>query len=114
MYPALAAPEGAAEAAALADPPEKLYLNPLVSHPVAKGAADGGAGSPLSPGSTIGSPSTSGPGSSSRQGGGGSGGGDRHLRRMTQSLVEILETISGSVVPGGKGEGAPKAFRKRG
>ena len=118
-----AAPQGAAEAAA-AGVPEKVYLNPLVSHPVGdaalKGAMDGGASdggaTPLSPASTIGSPSTGGAGSSSGRGGGGGGGGgggDRHLRRMTQSLVDILEAISGSVAPPGKGARAARAAGSR-
>ena len=88
----------------------KVFSNPLASHPItadpaaaAMLRAKGGdlEASPAS--SSIGSPSRSGGGSSSGSGGGaggskgGGGGGDGHLRRMTQNLVDILESMSGSV-----------------
>ena len=86
------------------DGAEKVYDNPLlVSHPVplSAGAAepDEEAGTDrqrqqqhgmASPASSIGAPTPS----SSAAG----GGGDRHLRRMTQSLLDILEGMAGSVV----------------
>ena len=74
----------------------KVYTNPLLQHspdPPDKEEIEGGAAD-----SSIGAPSSSGGGSSS-SGGKGGGGGDRHLRKLTQSLVEVLETMSSSVQP---------------
>jgi hypothetical protein len=108
--------------AAAAEEEGKVFSNPLASHPItadpaaaAMLRAKGGdlEGSPAS--SSIGSPSRSGGRGSSGSGVGagaggskGSGGdGDGHLRRMTQSLVDILESMSGSVQPlsGGSSKG---------
>lgn len=91
-------------------PAEKVFVNPLASHPVAleppAAMLGGGRGDPealaplASPVSSIGAPSSSGRGGGSSAGGGGArGGGDRHLRRLTQNLVEVLESMSGSVQP---------------
>ncbi|PRW56955.1 Six-hairpin glycosidase [Chlorella sorokiniana] len=102
-----AAPDKAAAAA------DTVYTNPLASHalpldpPAAMLAGKEAAMEPLphlpSPisSSSIGAPSSSGGGSSSGKGGGGGGGGggDRHLRKLTQSLVEVLETMSSNVQP---------------
>ncbi|PSC71157.1 Six-hairpin glycosidase [Micractinium conductrix] len=75
---------GGSKVAALA----KTYDNPL-SHPMAASPP----GPPTSPASSIGAPSSSGKRSSSSGGGGGGGA----VRRLTQNLVDILESISGSM-----------------
>lgn len=107
MYPSLPSPggeEGAAEASAA-----KVFHNPLVSHPVLPVEAaqvrtktadqDGGLAALPSPASSIGAASSSG------RGGGGGKGGDGYLRRLTQSLVDVLETMSSSVQRSGASEG---------
>lgn len=107
----LAAPGSAAAAAAAED---KVFTNPLASHPVGslaeppaamlkgKHGTAAAAGLPSSgSSSSIGAPSS----------GGGEGGGDRHLRRMTQSLVEILESMSSSVQQQQPSKGGPGGFQ---
>ncbi|KAI7842235.1 hypothetical protein COHA_004148 [Chlorella ohadii] len=108
--PAMAAAAPPADAAAAdraAAAADKVFTNPLASHaltldpPAAMLAGKEGTLEPLQPlpspisTSSIGAPSSSGGGSSS----GHSGGGDRHLRKLTKSLVEVLETMGSSVQP---------------
>lgn len=100
---------GAAAADEAAGGGDKVFTNPLASHaltldpPAAMLPGKGASMEQLAPlpspisTSSIGAPSSSGGGSSS--GGKGGGGGDRHLRKLTQSLVEVLETMSSSVQP---------------
>lgn len=106
---ATAAPPAEAAAADRAAAADKVFTNPLASHvlplepPAAMLAGKGAALEPMGPltspisTSSIGAPSSSGGGSSSSRGSG--GGGDRHLRKLTQSLVEVLETMSSNVQP---------------
>ncbi len=104
---AAAPPADAAAADRAAEAADKVFTNPLASHaltldpPAAMLAGKEGTLEPLQPlpspisTSSIGAPSSSGGGSSS----GHSGGGDRHLRKLTKSLVEVLETMGSSVQP---------------
>lgn len=111
---ATAAPPAEAAAADRAAAADKVFTNPLASHalpldpPAAMLAGKEAALEPMGPlpspisTSSIGAPSSSGGGSSSSRGGSG-GGGDRHLRKLTQSLVEVLETMSSNVQPAAGG-----------